>query len=323
MRISRWSAPLVAICLGGCLGTGEDRVTSIDATGVVEGFVYFDANGSREPEFTDPPTALVGVRLLVGSTQDTLVRALTDRDGIFSMPAVPVGIYDVVVDPATVPDSLDVVDIDPTPIIATQGDTVVTLIALSFPIVSVEEARGLAAGERVFVEGVALNAQSTFGDQTVHLAGAAAAIRVTNVATASVFAGDSVRFLATTSTLDGQSTLDDASAFLLAVLDPPTPSRITTADAAGASAGTLDAALVQVIDATVTDTATVAEGFELTTDDGSGPLGVLLDGDVPFTDPTSFVPGTVIDATGVLVPVPGSPGVWMLKPRSDADLTVK
>jgi hypothetical protein len=324
LRLSVVAAGLLAAAAvsAGCLGTGEDRVLSIEATGVVRGLVYFDANGSREPESSDPPVERVGVRLVVAGTQDTLARAVTGADGLFQMPAVPVGTYTVAVDAATVPDSLEVVGIDPETVIAGREDTATTVIALSFPKVTVEEARDLPVGERVFVDGVALNARTAFGDQTIHLAGAARAIRVTRVRQATIFTGDSVRFLATTSTLDGQPTLDDAEPFLLAIAEKRKPERVETATAATADGGRLDAALVEIAGATIADTATVADGLALTVDDGSGPVEVLLDSDVRFEDLTIFVPGAVLDATGVLVPVPGVPGTWQIKPRSNADVTV-
>jgi hypothetical protein len=55
-------------------------------------------------------------------------------------------------------------------------------------------------------------------------------------------------------------------------------------------------------------------------DDGSGPVLVVLDQDAGLTR-TPYVPGVVIDATGVLVP-DGS-GAWVLKPRNNSDLVAK
>ncbi|MGD8868656.1 MAG: hypothetical protein PVI01_13545 [Gemmatimonadales bacterium] len=326
MRSYASTSVVIAVAAGlitACLGSGEDRVTSIDATGSVEGLVYFDANGSGEPDATDPPVALVGVRLVVGGTTDTLVRTLSDQTGIFSMRTVPVGIYQVVVDPVTIPDSLQLVAIEPEFLLASKDDTASSFIALGFATLSVAEARQLAPGARVFVEGIALNAQPTFGDQTVHVAGATGAIRVLQVGEPNVFAGDSVRVLGTTATLDGQSVLTDPTLFRVSTTSVPPPAGLTTAVAAAAEAGSRDAALVRVVDVTITATATVADGVLLTVNDGSGDLAVLLDEDAPFLDPAAFVPGLVIDATGVLVPTPGVADTWQLKPRSDADLTVK
>ena len=82
----------------------------------------------------------------------------------------------------------------------------------------------------------------------------------------------------------------------------------------------LDAALVRMSNATISDTATVAGDFVLTVDDGSGVVEVVLDQDVGFLL-VPLVPSGVINVTGVLVPT-GS-GAWQLKPRSGPDLAVQ
>ncbi len=330
MRAYLYSAAVIlsGSLLAACLGTGEDRITTIDATGIVDGIVYIDVNGNRELDQADSGAFLVGVRLLVFGTQDTASRTLTDRQGLFLMPAVSVGLYEVVVDPATVPDSLMIVDINPAEILSSRDDTTTTTIALSFPKVTVEEARNLPAGERVFADGVALNGRETYGDQTVHIAAGTWAIRSTKVGNAIIFAGDSVRFLGTTSTLLGQPTLDEVTPFLLAVAEVPPAVRLTTARASTADSARFDAALAQIAVATITDTATVPSGFALSVDDGSGPLRVLLDSDIRFVTDTLpvdsvYVPGVVIHATGLLVPIPSDTTKWELKPRSNADLEIQ
>lgn len=317
-------AIVTASLVTGCLGTGEDRILTIEATGIVDGLVYVDVDGNRLPDATDPPLRLVGVRLLAFGTPDTISGALSDLSGVFVMPAVPVGLFEMVVDPATVPDSLQVVDIEPSEFLVEDSATVTALVTVSFPIVTVEEARQLPLGEKVFVEGIALNDLQTFGDQTLHIRGDSLAIRVTEVSTATIFPGDSLRLRGTISALDGQPTMDLARPFLLSITPPPTPIQVTSAEAAVADGGRLDADLIQVMDATISLAARVTDGLLLNVDDGSGSLDVLLDDDVGFTNPDSiYVAGTVIDATGLLVPAPSTPGTWQLKPRSDADLTVK
>ena len=154
------------------------------------------------------------------------------------------------------------------------------------------------------------------------------AIRATNVGTAVIFAGDSVRFLGTTSTRDGQPTLDEVSPLILDITEVPPAIRLTTFRASTADSARYDAALAQIATATITDTATVASGFALSVDDGSGLLRVLLDSNIPFAADTLpvdslYVPGVVIDATGLLVPIPGDTAKWELKPRSNADLEIQ
>jgi len=316
---------LLAALLAGCLGAGEERVLGIDATGTVQGLVYFDSNGSRQPEEDDPPAPGVGVGLVVSGTRDTLARASSGANGLFRISRVPVGSYDVVVDSASVPDSVQVVLIDPPDITVSPDDSIAVSIALSFPKLSVADVRALPPGQKVFVEGIALNARETFGDLSVHLAGSSAAIRVTRVKPATILLGDSLRFLGTTAVQNGQPTLDDATTFLIALVEPPPAELVTVALAAAADAGRLDAALVRVDSVTVSDTATVAGDYMLTVVDASVPpdtLHVVLDGDVGFVT-APFAPDSVLDVTGLLVPVGGAPPRWRLKPRSEGDLVLR
>ncbi len=293
----------------------------ITATGTVQGVVFFDANGNRALDLADVPQPDIGVRLVVDGTRDTLARVTSDAAGGFVV-SLPVGSYNVAVDSATVADSVEVVKIDPTSFRVELGDTVTALIAVSFPKVTIAEARALPPGERVFVEGTTVTGRATFGDRSVHLADGTGAIRVTRVRPSAIIASDSLRFLGRIAIENGQPTLNDAAPFLIAVVDPIDPEGVTTAVAAGADGGRLDAALVEVTAAAIQDTATVSDGLQLSVDDGSGALELLLDSDVPFTNLAAYVPGAELDAQGVLVPTAGG-ATWQLKPRFDSDLTVK
>ncbi len=307
--------------LAGCFGSAENRVLGVESSGTVVGYVYFDANGSREPDPSDAPLAEAGLRLVAAGTRDTIARAASAGDGFFRLPRVPVGSYELVVDPGTVDDSLQVVGIDNPNFTLTPDDSVYVEVAVSFPKVTVAEARSLAPGSRVFVEGVALNAWETFGDLTVHIADLSGAMRSTRVRPATIIPGDGVRFQGLIGLADGQPTLEDVTPFVVGVVGLPPAQRLTTAAAASAADGILDAALVNVASTTIVSTASVAGDLLLTVNDGSGPLIVLLDKDVLFTDLSPFVPGAVIDARGLLVP-DGS-GRWRLKPRGDDDLVVR
>lgn len=325
-NLSRLLRPLaatatIAVFAGACLDTSEDRILSISATGIVQGLVYFDANGSRSLDASDPGLPGVGVRLLARGTPDTIARAATTTDGLFLLNRVAVGVYDLAVDQGSLGDSVQVISVNPDPINVAPNDSVTVAIAVSFAKLSVSEARALPIDERVFVEGIAISARDVFGDSTLHLTDGTAAIRATRVRRVAVLAGDSVRLLATRSERAGQPTLDDAQPFPLGIAAVPAPERTGTATAASADGGRLDAALIRVLDATITDTLTSAGDFILTVSDGSGSLDVLLDNDVAFAALGPFLPDSVIDATGVLVP--RAAGDWVLKPRSDADLTVK
>ncbi len=93
--------------------------------------------------------------------------------------------------------------------------------------------------------------------------------------------------------------------------------------AQGARPCLLDAALVQIVGATVQDTATLAGNRRLTVTDGSGPLVVQLDTIAGFRGAVlaSDTLRAKLDATGVLVPT--GAGAWILLPRAPADVVVK
>ena len=138
-------------------------------------------------------------------------------------------------------------------------------------------------------------------------------------------AGDSVILRARIATRLGQRVLDDVTPFVLGTTFIPSAPALTTREAStGGVAGSLDAALVRLVDVPVIDTATVSGNLQLTVNDGSGAVVVILDraADVGFRAPLPvglFIPGTRFDLGGVLVPT--GTGTWRLKPRSSLDLT--
>lgn len=305
-----------------CDNAGRDNVLGIRATGTVRGLVFFDWNGNREPGDSIVPVPGVGIRVIDPTTERTLVEVASDPEGIYRAPGLPVGRYRLVVDPSTISDTVEIVRIiDGADVTIPPGDSVSVLVALGFPNVSVSEARVLAAGTRLFVEGVALNSWQTFGDSTLHIAGSdGTALRALRVRQVDVMAGDGVRLRGAISSSEGQPVLDDVRAFAFATVGLPSAEAVSTATAGTADGGRLDAAQVTVVETIIGDTATVNDDFVLTVDDGSGPLTVVVDADINAST-TSLVPGTVVNIGGLLVPE--GPGVWMLKPRSESDLVVR
>lgn len=301
-----------------CENAGEGRILSIEATGLVNGLVFFDGNGNRAPDGPDSALADVGVRLVLRGTRDTLASVRSDASGAYRMTDVPVGRYRIVVDAGAFGDTVRVLPIDTTEFDLAPGDSVQVRIAVSYLSVTVRDLRALATGRRVFVQAIALNAAELFGDTTVHLIDTSGTVRATRIRAGLRFdAGDSLRFLGRRSTRAGQPTLDDVTVFLLGIgLVPPAP-QLTTAEAATAAGGTLDAALVRVVDATIADTVRVQGDYRITADDGSGPVLVVVDRDARL-DVTGYVPGAVIDVIGLLVPDGG--GGWHLKPRFNTDI---
>ena len=314
--------------LTACDNAGEDRVLAIGPTGSVRGFTYFDENGDRVPDAgLDTPMPGVRVVLLVRGGIDTVAEATSGVDGGYVMPNIPVGTYTLEVDTTTVGDTVEVVRIDTALVQLLPEDTTTVEVAISYPSVTTAQARALTQGTKVFIKAIALNTitigtSGAFGDTTVHIFDNAGFLRATNVQRATVIQGDSVRFLGSVRQRAGEPVLDQVEAFFVQVATTPPPENVTTAMADAADGGRLDAALVRVVSAVVTDTATIQGGFLVTVNDGSGQLDVDIRATTLIViDSTSgIVPSATGDFTGVLVPT--GTGRWTLRPRSDADIVI-
>jgi hypothetical protein len=198
------------------------------------------------------------------------------------------------------------------------GDLVVRI-----PVVTVAEARARAVGDTVVIRGVALNVPNVFGDAALHVADTSVAqsdrsIRTLVIGSPTVFTGDSVRVRGVVGSGDGQPVLTAAQpvvvgAGTLGLRD------VTSQVAAGAFGGRYDAALVRVVNATIADTQTVGADFVMKVNDGSGPLDVVLDGDITFNT-SAYAVSAVVTVRGLLVPS-GVVGKWVLKPRAQGDVT--
>ena len=317
------------MALAACENGGATRTLGISATGTVLGLVYFDENGSRAFDAADLGFAGARVRLLAPGGVDTLFRVTTTADGTFRLTGVPVGTYAVVVDSVSAGDTARVITTGagPTTLTVLPGDSVNFVGSISYPLRTVAQARALALGTRLFVRGIALHALTTFSDTTLHFVDATGAMRAARVRPSAVAAGDSVVLRSRIANRLGQRVLDDVTVFVVGPTFIPTAPTITTAAAGtGGTAGALDAALVRLLNAQVIDTSTVGGNFQMTMNDVSGPVVVILDraADAGFRPPFApglFIPNNRFDVVGVLVPT-GS-GAWRLKPRSVLDLTLR
>jgi hypothetical protein len=325
--MKRLTCLLLVLALAiGCENGGATRTLGISATGVIYGQVYFDANASRVLDAEDAFFTGARIRVTSPGGSDTLFRATTSADGRFRIANVPVGTYAILIDSSTGGDSAIVVSPAPQVVTLLPGDSAEYLGSLSFPIRSVAEAKMLAPGVQIFVQAVALHSRETFSDTVLHVVDATGAIRATRVqpTTVPVEAGDSVVLRARVGQRLGQRVLDGVAVFRVSpTFIPPAPS-ITTAQAAtGGTAGSLDASLVRLLNAQVIDTSTVAGNFQMTMNDGSGPVTLILDrsADLGFRAPLPpglYVPTNRFDVTGVLVPT--GTGTWRVKPRSALDM---
>jgi hypothetical protein len=328
MRLPFRSSPAILLALAAgafaCANAGSDLGFVSSSTARVIVGVYLDRDGSRT--FTPPPvdTVFIGARvaLLTAGTRDTVRTLITGAGGLATFDAVPVGEYTIAVTQASIGDSIQVAAIDSANVrvTATGGDQSV-LVRLGYPEVTIRTVRTLPLGKRAFIRGVILAGVQSFRDTTSHVADSSGQIRLTRVILRGGLTGnapgDSVSVLGTVSTRAGQPTLDLALVAKIGSRPAPVPFSLSTAAAGTASGGSLDAALVQVIGAIVSDSATVAPDFQVTASEGSGPLKIILDATLPFAR-TAFRPGRSLNVTGVLVP--DGQGGWTLKPRTTGDV---
>src|SRR5690606_29690448 len=179
------------------------------------------------------------------------------------------------------------------------------------PTMTIAEARGADAGLRISIEGVSLNPWTVYGDSTVHVRDGTGFMRVVRVL-APVAAGDSIRFTGVVAVRNGEPVL---SGVVPAMVEPGVgvgqPDSISTAAAAAAQGGALDAAFVKVVAPIVSTQALPGRDIMVTVNDGSGALEVVLDATLPF-NAASFPPGAIMQATGLLVPTGAA---WTLTPR--------
>lgn len=326
-------AALLAAMVGGlaaCENGGVDLGFPPEETGTVLVFAYLDRDGSRTATSFDTAYANARVALLLKGTRDTLrTVATTGPLGLAAFRDVPLGEYRVAIAKASLGDSVEVAAIEVGTTtsdsirLETTPDTVGVLARLTFPEVSLRQVRALPLGKRVFAKSIVLVGVQAFRDTTSHVVDSSGALRLTRVSLRGGLTGnspgDSVSVLGVVSTRAGQPTLDQALLTRFATRPPPVPLQVSTATAATAATGALDANLVNITGAAISDTVTDTPDFRVTVSDGSGSVVLLLDGNINFVR-TAFRPGRTLNARGVLVP--NGVGGWSLKPRDQADVVL-
>jgi hypothetical protein len=303
----------------GCFESTGDRVLGLDATGTVTATIRSDATGNGQLDASDTGVPGVHVLLRFVGTEHVLVSEPSDADGVIEMRDVPVGSYSVEINTTAVEDSLGVVATTHSQIILAADAQIDVGVLLSYPMLTIDEARNAPVGQRVFVDGVVLNARTNFGDNTIHLASPSMAIRLTRPGAVNVAPGDSVRVLGRRDMMDGQPTLDQVSVLGLGPGTMPVARILASGVAASADSGSRDAALVRVTGATIMQRTPTETGYELQVEDGSGPLTVRLDAVTPFPV-QQYLEGAVLDVRGVLVPT--GQGDWAMRPRVVADVVI-
>ena len=327
MRQTHWTglAFAAAFVAAGCDNASSGPTGEIQTTGSVVGRLYLDQNRNFRQDQGDPGVGGITVQISYRGTTIPLQVDTTDPlNGDFRFNEVPVGSHWITLDPATLGDSLDVVQAYPHPLQVLPGQGTTTDLGLAYFHFSIPEARQQPVGTKVAVEGFALNDRTLFGDSTVHMTDGVTSIRATTVLRAPIQRGDSIRAVGRIQMVNGQPVVDLVTTNRLAFTGVPAAPALTTAQAASAAGaggltGDLDAGQARVPFATVVDTITVSSGdFRVRVNDGSGLLSVILDKDVPFNRSVFQVDSVMTEIRGLLLPT--GTGSWDLKPRGMTDI---
>lgn len=196
-----------------------------------------------------------------------------------------------------------------------------TEIEATFPSATIAEARVTAQGRTVSVSGIATTGLLTFDDTSVHLRDQTGSIRLFYAnPTTQIFQGDSIRVIGSIALRDGQPVMIATSvAVLLSNIGTPLPDSVSTIAAAAVTNPARDAGQV-LVHGRITNAQTTTSGeVQLSLDDGSGALPILLDRDAGFSGGNTYQIGDYARVTGVLIPYAGG-NLWQLKPRSPAEL---
>lgn len=321
-RSGAGSLAVLALLAAGCT-SNADHVLDVDAEGTAFVFLYRDDNlNSVFNSTVDMPVIGARVDLRLSGAISIRDGGATDTAGIRTI-RVPVGRYVVEVDPAVLGDSL-IVQSGSAAFTVTAADSILVPVGLAFETVTITAARALPPGRAAWVRGIVMNSPAVYGDSTVHLVDDSAAIRTTHVRPGlPVLPGDSALFLGRRTTRDGQPVIELLVIPVISgVVTPPPPDSVSTAKAATADGGALDARFARVAGAVISDTATVNGTTRLTVSDGSGTLIVELSPNANFGNRNQYVPDVVLDVRGLLVPDPAAIGAWVLKPRFFQDVTI-
>lgn len=329
--VRRFSVAMLACAFyaWGCSDATQVQLLEIPGSGNVTGVAFLDLDFTGTFTDGDEPMVRVLVELVTGSPSAVSDTATTDSTGFFRIGEIPAGDYRIRFPSGVVGDTLEAVGADSTFSIAA-GETASVLIAATYPTVTLPEALAAPAGRMLFTSGIALNARVPF-DSTgrVHLIEGSTALRALGVERAGISTGDSVRFLGRTAVDNGRPALSDVrSLVLVSSAAVVTPVDVSTAVAATAQDTALDAALVRVQAAEISDTMTTAGGnFHFWLDDGSDSVEVVVR-DFLGVDHSAIRTDTTVRVarlTGLLSPVEDGGGAitWRILPRSGSDILLE
>ncbi len=313
----------------GCSNAGDTMTLPAFGTGRVVVQVYFDGDGSQSYTLADSLFQGAHVSLLAAGGTDTLRVATTDSHGLATFDSVPLGSWRVSVDRHALNDSVGVVVGDTGILrVLARGDSNLAArqVRFGYREVTIAQARAMAAGRRVMIRGVVVSALQYFHDSSAYVSDPSGRIRITSArhraGRTGNNVGDSVLVVGTSGTSLGQPVLLAGLFTSLGTQLAPIAAPTTVVEAHNAKNGTLDAALVLITGARITDTLTTGPDFLVRIAD---PADLTVTTDVVVDSllgipRTVWRPGLAITVRGVLVPK--GDGTWILKPRGGPDITL-
>jgi len=330
---TNWGALLAALIVGlvSCDYATDVQLLEISGTGVLFGQAYLDLNGTGASDVGDQPLKNAAVVLTTSRTASIVLSATTDTLGAFSLTDVPVGSYQIGLSPSVLGDSLTAIGAGGSITIAL-GDTTAFSIGATYPSLTLDEVRSAAPGRRVFALGVAVNNRTASTDGTIHILDTTAVsfLRITNssLPAGNVLVGDSLRLLGRTAVNNGQPVLDAAIPYVLQRgLSLPPPVETSVGTAATANAGALDAAVVRIRLATISDTSSAPNGdFHFWAHDATDSVEVVFKWfrGIPSN---AIQPGVVRinQLTGLLTPYDDGTGSvrWQILPRAGSEVILE
>ena len=306
-----------------CSDATDVELLEIGGQGALAGLAFIDLDGSGGQTPADTPMVSVEV-LLLTSTGEVVREEMTDSIGTFLFDDVPVGSYRLSAATSVLGDSLSVLSESQVASVAL-GDTAQLDLGTTFAVLSLPEVLAAPVGRRVITSGIALNARVNFGDGQVHFAADSTFLRGLQVERSSLAAGDSVRLTGRVVMDNGRPALEEVTPFVLVTSAALVlPRSVTVGEARTADGGRLDAALVQIRDAEITDTSSVGDDFRFWATSGPDSVEVIVRGFLGLNT-EAFRPDTIVRLdrlTGLLSPREDGPGGvrWQVLPRSGGDV---
>lgn len=320
---------LLAAMVGACTNAGEKLTFPALTSGQLTVAAYFDRDGSRGLSAGDTVFAGVRVALLTPGGTDTLYHGVTNAQGVAVFDSLPVGTYRVAIDRHALGDSVGVVagDTGIVRLVTTQDSISATrVVRLGYTEVNVLQARATAAGHKVYLRAAITVPLQLFHDTSSFVVDSGASLRITDARARDGVSGnnigDTVLVLGTMSKVNGQPVLLQGVVTTLSAGNAPTAAVVSVTDARSARSGSMDAALVQVLNTVIRDTVKSDLDFVVKVSDPADATNILS----VFVDrllgaPHAFFPiGSTMTVRGVLVP--NGDNTWMLRPRNAGDLTI-